>query len=293
MYIGEDRWTIDCFGAVNLPPCAQNAPHWSADIGIEMDWVNEVYVRKPTGQLSYRAADTFKAIPKVFPAMAGDQDNPMPVSFGASTGKLQRSRKPWNERRSLADLIQGKEERVNDRVTRYENAFLRHSFANQILPVRFGRGKVKRGEPGREHSVCLLWPRRLEVACAQPGFDVPNGNVMVKGSQRRAKNSGSVTLYEHQVWFLDRKILIHRLNGAGRQICQRLIGAHQIEVCVWFDLKNLQHLIKHLPVLTGYADVADDPLFALQCDNHRSQLDGLGASAENNRYFHSVRKPIF
>lgn len=64
-----------------------------------------------------------------------------------------------------------------------------------------------------------------------------------------------------------------------------MVWLHYVEIVLWLDAEDLEHLIEHLTVLPGYAYRTLGPGFALECLDYRRQLDGLRASAKDDGYF--------
>ena len=45
-------------------------------------------------------------------------------------------------------------------------------------------------------------------------------------------------------------------NGARRELCKRLVRAHQVQIGIRDDTKNLEYLIQHSSMLGGHTDIA-------------------------------------
>ena len=128
-----------------------------------------------------------------------------------------------------------------------------HALAAEIPGRAFGGGKVQRGQRRRQHAVHLFGEGLAQVVGAQPGFDVGNGNALVKGGERAAECGGGIPLYDHQIRPPGGE---HRLKAgqhARSRLRQRLAGLHQVEIVIGDDVEDGQHLIEHLAVLRGDA----------------------------------------
>lgn len=70
---------------------------------------------------------------------------------------------------------------------------------------------------------------------------------------------------------------------------QILVGAHDVEIEIRFDIEQPEHPVEHTPVLRGDADLAFDRRCVTQGVDHGGHLDGLGAGAENAENAHGRR----
>jgi len=77
------------------------------------------------------------------------------------------------------------------------------------------------------------------------------------------------------------------LEDIRRQICQGLIGFHQVKIDLRFDLEEGEHLIEHLTVLGRNTHGKIHFLVFVQLHDHRSKFDCFGACAQDgqNLYF--------
>ena len=142
---------------------------------------------------------------------------------------------------------------------------------------------------------CGLWSERSPRAPPQPGLallpndrpaqprlDVANVDPRVKSDEPTDKRRRRVPLNDHAM----RRITGHRrvdpFEAAGRQLGQRLVGAHHAQIQVRLDLEIVGNLLEHLKMLARQADDRFKLIGATQAlSDHGSQLDGFGTSAEN------------
>ena len=71
------------------------------------------------------------------------------------------------------------------------------------------------------------------------------------------------------------KDLADLVQQACGELIERLIGSHHVEVEIWNDIGELQHLIQEMAVLGGGADLDGGRRLRLQPVNDRKQLDGF------------------
>ena len=84
----------------------------------------------------------------------------------------------------------------------------------------------------------------------------------------------------------------HSGEDGGGNVKESLSLPHNGKVIVGDDLKNLQNLIQHLPVLPRDADGHPEACPALQLLHQRTHFNGLRTGAENeHNFFHGVPPP--
>src|SRR5215472_17577705 len=142
------------------------------------------------------------------------------------------------------------------------------------------------GQVCGQHTISFLGPWGVHIAGPESGLNMSHGNVMVKRSQRRHKDSSSVTLHEDEVRFLHSQIFIESGYGARRKGGERLVWPHQIQVGIGSNLKNVQHLVQHLAMLCGNTDSAPKTRIAAKSQDYRREFDGFRTRTEYDRDFH-------
>ena len=86
----------------------------------------------------------------------------------------------------------------------------------------------------------------------------------------RVIKEGGARLLAHQ-------ILLDRLECARCQTPERLVRLHQIQIRVRHDAEDFEHLIEHLPMLAGDANMTAQIGLLLQREHDRGHLDRFGA----------------
>ena len=117
----------------------------------------------------------------------------------------------------------------------------------------------------------------MDVAGAQARLHVADRNAAVKAGQAQGHHRRGVALHQHGV---GRLLGQHRV-GAGqqarRQVAQRLVGLHHVQVGVGLDVEQAQHLVEHLTVLGRRQHPHIEIGIGTQGQDDRRHLDGLGA----------------
>src|SRR5262249_53089001 len=129
--------------------------------------------------------------------------------------------------------------------------------------------------------------RREVLTGAKPGFDVPHADAMVKSRKRADHRRGRVALSQHPVGPFSAQHNIKLRQSVGRDLGQRLIGTHYVQVMIGPDVEQRENLVEHPPMLRGDADDAGEMVrMTLEFLDHRSHFDGFRASAEDREEFH-------
>ncbi len=120
----------------------------------------------------------------------------------------------------------------------------------------------------------------------QPRFDMTDGNLTVKGGKRRRGRGGGVPVNKNDIRIRFLQDVAHPQQDTARHVIKILPLLHDVQVIIRRNLKEMQHLIQHLAVLTGYAHnclkcIGMFPEFFDQ----RRHLDRLRARAEYKHYF--------
>ncbi len=246
-----------------------------ADVRVEVDRIDDLHVA-PRGEAQQAARDPFQAAVEILPPVAGDQDQPL---------RRIRARQVPVDRRGAgrvgvqdADRIQ---QRVDHRVAGDHDARGVDAFAQQVVARLGGRREVQVGEHGGEPAVHFLRPGGVDVAGAQSGFDVADGDFGVERGQRGGEGRGRVALHQHAVGPEVGIHLAQPFEHRGRDVGQPLAVPHHVKVAVRADGEQVQHLIQHLPVLRGDADERRDAGGFGEAADDRRHLDGLGAGADD------------
>ena len=118
--------------------CTKNAANWLTHIWIQMNWVNEVDVGKPFGEIGNRRTDVLKSFSKVFATMARYQ-------YHSFIRRHKFRRNTINDRRMSLVLFPHKHQGIYHGIPCHVNIFLWNTFFQQIGPVAFRGAEVPFG----------------------------------------------------------------------------------------------------------------------------------------------------
>jgi len=119
--------------------------------------------------------------------VGGDQQNAA-ILQGNAEGKGNRS-------------AERPAEGIDDRVSGEENPGCRHSLASQCLCRTHRGGKMVCAQDACHAAVHLLRKRTSQIAGTEPCFDVTDGDLPVKGRQRRCQHRGRISLHQQDIRF--------------------------------------------------------------------------------------------
>ena len=224
--------------------------------------------------------NALEAVAEVFPPVPGHADQPF---VGVDEAELLGEARLQG--RAALDFRHGLPQGVDDGVAGHVDLRPGDAFAHQVGPGGGRGGQVQRREPADQAAVHLLGPRGLEIAGAQARLDMGDLGFRVKRGQAGGQGGGGVAVDEHPVVAAPFKDFPQAGQNVGGDVGQVLARLHDVEVEIRMDVEQLQHLVEHLPVLGGHANMGFDGLGLAQRGHHRGHFDGLGAGAEHDKNF--------
>ena len=100
----------------------------------------------------------------------------------------------------------------------------------------------------------MIRPGAVDVAGAQAGLNVADGDLLVEGGKGRGGAGRGVAMDEDHIGLHFFQDVAHAGEHAGGDVVEVLSLFHYVEVVVLGDLEDAQHLVQHLAVLTGDAN---------------------------------------
>ena len=184
------------------------------------------------------AGDRRHAVAEIFPPMRGDQDDP---PAGEPCGDPIETCGQFGIR---GDLRTGPMQRVDDRVAGHVDRVRRDRLPAQRLGRRFGGREMQRGDGRDDPPVHLLRPGVVDIAGAQPGFDMRDRNLAIISGERAGHRGGGIALDDDHVGCLGVHHLAQPDQQARGKPVERLTRFHQVEVDVRGDVSDREDLIK-------------------------------------------------
>jgi hypothetical protein len=90
----------------------------------------------------------------------------------------------------------------------------------------------------RDQSIHLLGKRVVQIMRAQARLDMPERDTPIKSRQGRRHHGRGIPLSQHGVWRNIRERFVQRGNQSGRQLRQRLVVAHDVQIQVRTDAEQ-------------------------------------------------------
>ena len=135
---------------------------------------------------------------------------------------------------------------------------------------------------GGQAPVRLLRERRPDVAAAQPGLHVADGDPPVEAGEGGHEHGRGVALHEGHVGRVPGEPAVDLLHEARGQRPQRLPGLHDREIDVHREAELRGDLLEHLAMLAGGDDAAGQVVAVPEGGDDGGHLDGLGARAHQH-----------
>jgi len=237
-------------------------------------------VRAGPGDVGDGPADVLKALAKTLPAMACDEDDAL--------GEVQEGKEVLVGADVPFDDVQAHMESVDDGITHDIDVF-RDALPGEILRRTGGGGKVPVRETAGDEPVEFFGERGVFAAAAKARLQVGHGDLFVEGGQGTSHDGGGVPLDEHQVRRGPLQYVFQTGEAPGRDVEERLIRRHQVQVVVRGNAEEGVDLVQHLPVLAGKADLDGEDVGApAEGGNEGGHLDGLGAGAVDEEEGHAT-----
>ena len=182
-------------------------------------------------------------------------------------------------------FFRDRQERVDDGIARHDDIGRRHVLTLEIRTRARRRREMIRREAAGEATVHLFGKRFEGRGRPQARFHVTDRNFCVERSKRSRSRRRRVTMYEHDVGLRIAQNRLHALENARRDLRDRLIVSHDVEIVIRHDPKEGDQIVEHLPVLRRDAD---DRLDCRPRGGERTHdgrhFDGIGTRAENSHH---------
>ena len=118
---------------------------------------------------------------------------------------------------------------------------------------------------------------------------MPDRDLIVECRQRPHKGRGRVAMHQYHVGFDFRQYFLKSEQGFGRDVEQRLLRRHDVEIKIGFDIEQPQHLIEHLSVLSRHRHDRFKFGVPFELEDHRRHFYCFGSRAEYRHHFQHCR----
>ncbi len=259
---------------------AEQAAHRFLHPRVEVHRVDQLHPGVGLDQGAQSPANPLETGAEVLPPVAGDEHELfVRIEKGEPRGHLPlqagvRAQPPDHGEQGVDHGIAGDQDAVRG-----------HPLGKQVVAGAAGGREVKAGQHAGQTAVHLLGKGGLQVAGAQPGLDVTEGNLVVEGGQAGGHGGGGVAVDEHQVRHEAGEYRFEAAQHAAGGVGQALAGPHDVQVEVRADPEQGKHLVEHVTVLAGDAHPAVKVCRKPgQLADHRRHLDRLRPGAEYGQH---------
>ena len=233
---------------------SENLPNRFSHVGVEVHGVHEIHIGVLLAEVFHGGDHADEAVAKVLTTVAGDENElAAAVEPGdVVAGRLEHPRLLVGQGGIAPEPVYHHVEGVDDGVAGDEDLTL-SLFFQEVLFAERGGSEVVCGDAAGNLAVHLFRPGAVDVAGAQAGLNVADGDLLVEGGKGRGGAGGSVSMDKDHVGLYFLQDIAHAGEHAGGDVVEVLALFHYVEVVVRGDLEDAQHLVQHLAVLAGDA----------------------------------------
>ncbi len=262
-----------------------------AHVGVEVHWVHEIHLWILLAKVFHGGDHGDESVAEVLAAMAGDEDEFLSVmQSGYIVACIhQHLDLLVGEGFVAVELIDDPVEGVDDSVAGDEDLAVSLFFL-EVLLAEGRRGEVVAGNAAGDLAVHFFGPGAVDVVGAQTGFDVADGDLLVKGGEGRGGAGRGVAMDQDDVGLGLFEDVPHAGEDTRGDVVEVLALLHDIEVKIGLDVEDPQDLVEHLTMLPGDADDSLEAVrILLELLDQGADLNRLRPGPENKHYFlHSI-----
>lgn len=115
-------------------------------------------------------------------------------------------------------LIHSSEQSVYYRVARHHDVLRGHALSEEVRPAGTGGRQVQGCDLAGDLTVRLFRERRKQVAAAEAGFNMDDGNAVIESGDSAGSGRSGVALDDHRVRLGKSEQLIEPAHGAGHDV---------------------------------------------------------------------------
>ena len=164
----------------------------------------------------------------------------------------------------------------------------------QVFSCFHSRREIEPADQADSLTVKLFRIRGIDIVSAKARFHMSHRDLQIITGQRGGKGGRGIPVNQHHIRFFLLQNRPDPFQNQGSDIKECLALMHHLQIIVCFHLKNIQHLIQHLTMLSGDTNFGLDVVMFLKFQHHRTHLDRLRPGTENyqdlfhNRYVSSA-----
>ena len=160
-----------------------------------------------------------------------------------------------------------------------------YSFPQEILTIAFRRREMHFCDMRSQNTVDFFRERRILIICSKPGFYMTNRNLLIERGKCCCHTCSGIAMYQNKIRPTLCKNIAHTCQHPCRHIGQVLTALHYIQVKIWCDFKQSQHLIKHFTMLSSNTDYCLEVIcMLLKLLYQRAHFNCLWTGSKNKHY---------
>jgi hypothetical protein len=183
----------------------------------------------------------------------------------------------------LSKRPERQEERIDAGIADEADSSVRDALGEQVRLCPPGRGEMELGDGGGQDPIHLLGIRRGPIPAPQPGLYVGDSHLPMEGRERSGEAGRRVALDDHPVRAARVEDAVHACQGSRRDVGERLVRAHDLQIVIHADPKERHHLGHHFPVLSREANLNLRIWASPEIVHEGRELDRLGAVPKTTR----------
>ena len=161
------------------------------------------------------------------------------------------------------------------------DAFRPLALVQEVLLRQLRGSEVILTDDAHSLTVEVLGVRGIDIVGPQSRLHMAHGDLQIEAGQGGDKGGGGVAVDQDHIGFL----FFQHLPDAVQNICgnikEGLLLLHDGQVVVRHHMEGRQHLVEHLPVLTGDADDGLQIVPAFQLIDQGTHFNRFGTSSED------------
>ena len=231
-------------------------------------------IRHGFHQTAERTVDVVHRSAQIFTAVCRHEDHTLVLFDGFDLRILE-----------MIVLLNGRKKSIDHGIADDVDVLIVLALAQEIPSGRFRRSKIHIREDAGQLTVGFFREGRKQVSGTQACFDMTDLDLLIKSGQRCGEGGRGISVNEHVVGLLLLQYIFQPAEHAGGDVVEGLPALHDVQVVVHRQMEEIDHLIEHLAVLRGEADLRINarPLQKLFHDGRH--LDGFRPCPENRHYF--------
>ncbi len=185
-----------------------------------------------------------------------------------------------------ADVAHHIKQSVDNCIAGNEDTAVGYALREEVGAGLEGGCEVDISDCGGKPAVNFFGPGGELVMGAQTRLHVADLDFGVVSGKAGGERGSGVAVNEDNVGHPLLIHLAHAKQDVASNVREILVGLHDVKVEIWANIKEFEHLIEHLAVLSSYADFNFEGTISGDGLNYWGHFDGFRSGSKNSKYFH-------